>query len=302
MNINQKDIDIIDAYLKGDLNADDTKAVEARLSVDADFAALHQWLRTVAQGSRLFTLRQKQDFLRSIERKTALPQKKSSTSPKYLWIFLLLLVCMLLFIWIFQSRKAAQLMSNESTYETTTKESENEPDEVKKDTIKAEKPEDNIVKEKPDFFAGNDNNSSREFSVTWKSLYSVSSMLVLVLRSSDSNDSTLYSTALKKFLDKRYSDAINILSDDPYNQENQYLMAHSLLLSGKHAQAASIFKTFTQNEFSLYYNDAQWYHILALYADYPATRPQLKAAFQNISDMPDSYHKGLETIRKICKC
>ncbi len=322
MNINQKDIEIIDAYLKGDLSVDDTKTIEKRLDVDADFAALYQWLKIVSLGNRHHSLKQKLELLRNIEKNKVSPQKTTYLNKKILWI--LLLVPLIIFIWAILTNQNPNEISNENTFETTTNEpsinestlgntdenitepstniTEQESEKDNTDTVKVKIDRNKNVKEKPEIYAGKNKDNKQEIRVDWEYLYNSSSAPILVLRTSNTKDGTINNRATDLFLHYKFSEAINLLSTDTDNQDSKYLLAHCFLRTGEHAQAASIFKTFTQNELSIYYNEARWYYILALYADYPTTMTQLKAAFQNISDMPDTYQEGLETIRKICKC
>ncbi|MCZ2100000.1 MAG: CDC27 family protein [Chitinophagales bacterium] len=300
MNTEQKDIEILEAFIHGELDKNAAEEVEIRLQEDSTFMELYQWLRQLKASTRIQTLQSKHQMLQQIEKNISSTGKKTIQTKKYIWIIGLGLLALILTIWVFNNNQITAI-------EPTTEIQDASPDlptstdESLKDSTKVENHDENLEDIDAHLFAINDEKQQQDERLSWKAMYTVPEDLTTLLRS-ESQDSSLYDKALQLYSNKKYADAIRILADDLDNPHSLYLTAHSLLLSGKHQQAARLFKDFSQKEFSLFYNESKWYYILALYADYPNSKPELAKALQHISELPESYISKAKTIQNICKC
>lgn len=67
MKSNQQDIELLDAYLKGNLQEDERSLLERRLEVEDDLMADLESLKLLSAGIRVESLKEKWELLRSLE-------------------------------------------------------------------------------------------------------------------------------------------------------------------------------------------------------------------------------------------
>lgn len=301
MNTEQKDIEILEAFIHGELDKNAAEEVEIRLQEDSTFMELYQWLRQLKTSTRIQTLQSKHQMLQQIEKTISSTGEKTIQTKKYIWIIGLGLLTLILTIWVFIKNQTTAIEQPTTEIQEASPDLPTSTDESLKDSTKMENHDENLEDNDAHLFAINDEKQQQQERLSWKTMYTTPEDLTILLRSG-SQDSSLYAKALQLYSNKKYVDAIRILADDMDNPQSQYLTAHSLLLSGKSQQAARLFKDFSQKEFSLFYNESKWYYILALYADYPNSKPELTTALQHISELPESYISKAKTIQNICKC
>lgn len=299
MSPENKDIEILEAYIQDQLDKSTAIDVRGRLQNDSEFANLYQWLLTVSKGSRLHVLKEKMDYLHGLEANRNTSASGSSWKHKYLWRILIGVLLLVLSIWgiynyLYKDPKVKSISS-----ETILPKSLEKPVPTKLPSNDTDVQKDDQQEE---IYASKPNKYVLPVVVVWKSLYSIPEQLTSIFRSDHRPDTSVYNKALNLYKNQKYAEAIELLNSDKENQESRYLMAHSLLFSGNPKEAADIFYEFINNEYSVYYDESKWYYVLALYADYPTTKDKLSAAFQEISDFPDEYQKKVATIRKACKC
>lgn len=304
MSTEYKDIEILEAYMEGKLDEGAARNVKERLQNDSEFATLYQYLITIPQGARLHDLNKKMDLLHGLEANRITGDKGSLWKHKHLWRILTGALLLVLSIWGIYN----YVDENPEVKPGTSKSTLPKPAEKPVEESTPAKPSLNDTDEQEEdeqeeIYASKPNKSILPVAVVaWKSLYSIPEQLTSIFRSDHRPDTSVYNKALDLYKNKKYAEAIKLLVSDKENQESRYLMAHSLLLSGKSKEAATIFYEFANQEYSVYYDESKWYYVLALYADYPASHDTLKAAFQKIADFPDGYQKKVATIRKACKC
>lgn len=74
----KNDIDIIDAYLRGTLSEEEVKDLEDRLKTDSAFADLYVESKSIQEGIRYHSLKEKVTFLEALENEIISSEKKET--------------------------------------------------------------------------------------------------------------------------------------------------------------------------------------------------------------------------------
>lgn len=115
MELNAKDIALLEAYWKAELAEQDRNTVENRLNTDADFREAANELQQLQKGLRNLQRRQWKDQLAQLEQNApALELKKPAWWKKW-WVLLIgILLLSVLAIWLLRKEQKPQLNENQA--------------------------------------------------------------------------------------------------------------------------------------------------------------------------------------------
>jgi len=97
------------------------------------------------------------------------------------------------------------------------------------------------------------------------------SFLVTVMRGNDYKNQDAY----KLFEEGKVNETLKLIEKMPVSPELQYLQAHCLLISGKDKEAAHIFESLAEDDFSDFQIDSKYYGALALYSSLPGSSEKI---------------------------
>lgn len=324
MKSTPEDIDLLDDYIKGRLSPDKVAIVEQRLKADADFKSDYELLMLLSKGARLHHLQKKIEELKKsqvnepqkplfTEHKIAnndLVQKSakhSSTSKTFIFKIISIaasVVVLVALAWVlFMNKQTDSGLNQNYTIDENTSSTKEEHSLSVNTPKKTEDISLNQKTSEPIQYTREPIVNRPDPVADFLKLYDYPNMMGVIFRSDSMATLSYYDQAYQLYKDKKYSTAISLLTNHQNDPQSRYLLAHCYLLNRQSQLAAKIFHSFALDDFSIYYEDACWYYILALYSTYPQSETPLKQAIIDFADsVPDQYRARLKIIRAVCRC
>jgi hypothetical protein len=294
--MSEANIDLFEKYFQNQLSLVEKTELENKLLESEEFKNEFETYKILHAGIRANVLNEKLSMLKkhAAASPSPSPEKGMKTSWSSYAIYGILLLSFTGMI-IYLSTNKEQQQKTSKPILNDIKQSPAEQPTINPDTITKDKfiPEPQKVspeqiKELPksskkEIFAQKE---SKNYAKEALAMYNAPSNFAVILRDSETSKDKIYADAVKLFENKKYQDVVNILKDLD-DEKSAYLKAHSLLLSGKYSEAANIFRSMSENDFSTYYQEAKWYLAITLLADYPNTKTELNEVIKSLEANPD---------------
>lgn len=276
-------LELFEKFFNEEMSAQEISDFEEQLNNDtkfsqdfSDFKAIKAAIRKKALRDRLSTLKENIASDKKINR--------NNKDLKYFYVLGIIIILVLLSVLFYNKYNYIPSEKMPSFNKDTLIEKSNK----RNDTIKslsdpvASIPNNvrNIPKEKIE------QKNTNKLHANQSTYYFKPSFLATVFRGNDNKNQDAY----KLFEEGKINETLKLIEKMPISPELQYLQAHCLLISGKDKEAAHIFESLADDDFSDFQIDSKYYGALALYSSLPGSKVKILNYLEEVINSGNSLY------------